>query len=236
MATLSQGEIWRAIDAQAERFDMTPSAMARMAGLDPTSFNRSKRGSATADGRPRWPSTESLAKLLEATGVNFSEFAALTEQAAPASGRRGAPLIGLAQAGGTDVRTGANYDRPGRTIDADIVKFADTSAKPSRAIDDKIKTGADYDRPGRTISDESVKTGGEYTKPGRALDAETVRTGGDTSKPGRALDDPVKPVTIFTPSFAAIRAVSFIPSAARRRTPSASPSPQTRSDRMSRCR
>lgn len=100
MATLSHGEIWRAIDALAERFDMTPSAMARMAGLDPTSFNRSKRGSATADGRPRWPSTESLAKLLEATGVNFSEFAALTEQSpVRVAGRRGAPLIGLAQAG-----------------------------------------------------------------------------------------------------------------------------------------
>jgi phage repressor protein C with HTH and peptisase S24 domain len=104
MATLSHGEIWRAIDALAERFDMTPSAMARMAGLDPTSFNRSKRGSAETDGRPRWPSTESLAKLLEATGVNFSEFAALTEQAparAPGAGRgrRNAPLLGLAQAG-----------------------------------------------------------------------------------------------------------------------------------------
>ncbi len=100
MATLSHGEIWRAIDALAERFDMTPSAMARMAGLDPTSFNRSKRGSTEADSRPRWPSTESLAKLLEATGVNFSEFAALTEQAPvrPPS-RRGAPLLGLAQAG-----------------------------------------------------------------------------------------------------------------------------------------
>lgn len=99
MATLSHGEIWRAIDALAERFDMTPSAMARMAGLDPTSFNRSKRGSTEADGRARWPSTESLAKLLEATGVNFSEFAALTEQAGGASARRSAPLIGLAQAG-----------------------------------------------------------------------------------------------------------------------------------------
>lgn len=100
MATLSHGEIWRAIDALAERFDMTPSAMARMAGLDPTSFNRSKRGSIEADGRARWPSTESLAKLLEATGVNFSEFAALTERTPVRSpGARGAPLIGLAQAG-----------------------------------------------------------------------------------------------------------------------------------------
>ncbi len=101
MATLSHGEIWRAIDALAERFDMTPSAMARMAGLDPTSFNRSKRGSAEAGGHARWPSTESLSKLLEATGVNFSDFAALTGHAplAPAGRARGAPLIGLAEAG-----------------------------------------------------------------------------------------------------------------------------------------
>jgi len=100
MATLSHGEIWRAIDALAKRFDMTPSAMARMAGLDPTSFNRSKRGSSEGGGHARWPSTESLAKLLEATGVNFSEFAALTERATFAGGpRRAAPLLGLAQAG-----------------------------------------------------------------------------------------------------------------------------------------
>jgi phage repressor protein C with HTH and peptisase S24 domain len=101
MATLSHGEIWRAIDALAERFDMTPSAMARMAGLDPTSFNRSKRGSSEGGGHARWPSTESLAKLLEATGVNFSEFAALTEHA-PALGPtrvKSAPLIGLSEAG-----------------------------------------------------------------------------------------------------------------------------------------
>ena len=105
MATLSHGEIWRAIDALAERFAMTPSAMARMAGLDPTSFNRSKRGSSEGGGHARWPSTESLAKLLEATGVDFSEFAALTEQAPVRLSKekgvrsRGAPLIALAEAG-----------------------------------------------------------------------------------------------------------------------------------------
>ncbi len=44
--------------------------------------------------------------------------------------------IGLAQADGTDVRTSSNYDRPGRSIDADMVKVVGASAKPSRAIDD----------------------------------------------------------------------------------------------------
>ena len=98
MTALSHTEIWTAIDALAKRFDMSPSAMAKMAGLDPTSFNRSKRTSSDAEARPRWPSTESLAKVLEATGVGFSEFAALTETAKrpPA---RGVPLLGLAQAG-----------------------------------------------------------------------------------------------------------------------------------------
>ena len=98
MTALSHTEIWTAIDALAKRFDMSPSAMAKMAGLDPTSFNRSKRMSADAEARPRWPSTESLAKVLEATGVGFSEFAALTESAKrpPA---RGVPLLGFAQAG-----------------------------------------------------------------------------------------------------------------------------------------
>jgi phage repressor protein C with HTH and peptisase S24 domain len=98
MTALSHTEIWTAIDALAKRFDMSPSAMAKMAGLDPTSFNRSKRMSADAEARPRWPSTESLAKVLEATGVGFSEFAALTESAKrPAA--RGVPLLGFAQAG-----------------------------------------------------------------------------------------------------------------------------------------
>ncbi len=96
MSSLSHTEIWTAIDALAKRFDMSPSAMARMAGLDPTSFNRSKRGD--GDARPRWPSTESLAKVLEATGVGFSEFAALTERT-PKPNPRAVPLISFAQAG-----------------------------------------------------------------------------------------------------------------------------------------
>ena len=104
MPSLSHTEIWTAIDALAKRFDMSPSAMAKMAGLDPTSFNRSKRGD--GDARPRWPSTESLAKVLEATGVGFSEFAALTERVRPPAAPPPSPtvpLIGFAQAGGEGV-------------------------------------------------------------------------------------------------------------------------------------
>ena len=59
---LSHQDIWAALDALAVKFSITPSAMARMAGLDPTTFNKSKRQ--TAEGKDRWPSSESLAKGL----------------------------------------------------------------------------------------------------------------------------------------------------------------------------
>ena len=98
MGVLSHNEIWSALDALAARFDMSPSALARLAGLDPTSFNRSKRTSPEASSRPRWPSTESVAKVLDATGVSFSDFAALAE-GAPGGPRPAVPLIGFAQAG-----------------------------------------------------------------------------------------------------------------------------------------
>ena len=67
--------IWQAIDTLALRQGVSASALARLAGLDPTTFNRSKRF--TLEGRPRWPSTESIAKLLEATGTKLDEFATL---------------------------------------------------------------------------------------------------------------------------------------------------------------
>jgi phage repressor protein C with HTH and peptisase S24 domain len=94
---LTHGQIWAGIDALAARLGVSPSALARRAGLDATSFNRSKRRSSDHPPRPRWPSTESLAKLLQATGVEFADFAELA--AARGARRRGAPLIGMAQAG-----------------------------------------------------------------------------------------------------------------------------------------
>jgi phage repressor protein C with HTH and peptisase S24 domain len=98
MSRPSHTQIWTAIDQLAARFDMTTSALAKVAGLDPTSFNRSKRFSPEPDVRPRWPSTESLSKVLDATGVTFSEFAAMAE-GGRAAAPKGVPLIGFAQAG-----------------------------------------------------------------------------------------------------------------------------------------
>lgn len=69
---LSHEAIWNAIDALAARHQLTASGLARRAGLDPTSFNKSKRYG--QDGRLRWPSTESIAKVLDATGESVLNF------------------------------------------------------------------------------------------------------------------------------------------------------------------
>lgn len=95
---LTHSHIWAAVDALAARHRMTPSGLARTAGLDPTTFNRSKR--AMPDGRKRWPNTESLAKILDATGATFDEFFELLARVAGArGGGRAIPLIGFAEAG-----------------------------------------------------------------------------------------------------------------------------------------
>ena len=95
---LSHAEIWSAIDALAIRLKTTPSGLAKIGELDRTSFNRSKRHSAGTPPRERWPSTESIAKVLAATGVSFGDFAVLA-QADSAKRRYSAPLLGFAQAG-----------------------------------------------------------------------------------------------------------------------------------------
>jgi phage repressor protein C with HTH and peptisase S24 domain len=74
---LKHDDIWRAIDTLASRNGLTASGLARKAGLDPTTFNKSKR--VTASGRRRWPSTESLAKALEAVGASLNEFVGFVE-------------------------------------------------------------------------------------------------------------------------------------------------------------
>ena len=93
---LTHPQIWRAIDALAARHGMSPSGLARVAGLDPTTFNKSKRGA--ANGKLRWPSTESLAKILSATGESLDEFVSTVGEI-PSVRARMVPLIGLAQAG-----------------------------------------------------------------------------------------------------------------------------------------
>ncbi len=69
---LTHSQIWAAIDGLAVRYDLSVSGLAKKAGLDPTTFNKSKR--ITNDGRDRWPSTESVAKVLQATHTSITDF------------------------------------------------------------------------------------------------------------------------------------------------------------------
>lgn len=93
---LTHSQIWTALDRLAARAGLSPSGLAKKSGLDPTTFNKSKR--ITPDGRPRWPSTESVAKALDATATTIDTFVQLIGD----SGRavtRPVPLIGFAEAG-----------------------------------------------------------------------------------------------------------------------------------------
>ncbi|WP_395448182.1 helix-turn-helix transcriptional regulator [Aminobacter sp. UC22_36] len=100
---LSHERVWAAIDALAERYSLSASGLAKKAGLDSTAFNKSKRQS--VDGRPRWPSTESLAKIIEATNSSLEEFLGFVEPARTVGRAKvreraaGVPLLGFAQAG-----------------------------------------------------------------------------------------------------------------------------------------
>jgi phage repressor protein C with HTH and peptisase S24 domain len=71
----THAEVWLGIDRLARHHGLTASGLARRAGLDPTTFNPSKR--ITKEDKPRWPSTESLAKILTATETPFSAFVAM---------------------------------------------------------------------------------------------------------------------------------------------------------------
>ena len=101
---LTHDQIWIALDRLAERAGLSPSGLARRSGLDPTTFNKSKR--VTPDGRERWPSTESLSKALAATSSSIDTFVQLIGDAPRAV--QAVPLLGFAQAG-----TGGHFDQSG---------------------------------------------------------------------------------------------------------------------------
>ena len=101
---LTHGQVWTALDRLAERAGMSPSGLAKRSGLDPTTFNKSKR--ITADGRQRWPSTESVAKALAAANASIDNFVQLLGDAARTA--QSVPLLGLMQAG-----SGGHFDDSG---------------------------------------------------------------------------------------------------------------------------
>src|SRR5579872_4419678 len=123
-------DIWRALDTLAAERGLSVSGLARRAGLDPTTFNPSKRR--MPDGRARWPSTESVSKVLQATGADLSEFTALVlgARALPAGSRpaRRVPLIGLAQAGGEGFFDDGGYPVGAGWDEVSLPEIADPNA------------------------------------------------------------------------------------------------------------
>jgi phage repressor protein C with HTH and peptisase S24 domain len=130
MATmLSHPQVWAAIDRIAARYGYSASGLAKKAGLDPTSFNKSKR--VTPEGRPRWPSTESIAKVLSATGAPVEEFISLLTKK-PKRPAMPVPLIGLAEAG-----TGGYFDDGGFPVGSgwDEISFPDVDDEHAYALE-----------------------------------------------------------------------------------------------------
>jgi phage repressor protein C with HTH and peptisase S24 domain len=124
-------DIWRAIDTLAAENGLSPSGLARKAGLDPTSFNISKRRA--TDGKLRWPSSESLAKILAATGARLEDFTALVSGArampeARVKGRSKIPLIGLAQAGTEGFFDDGGYPAGAGWDEVELPSTADANA------------------------------------------------------------------------------------------------------------
>lgn len=65
-------DLWRGIDILAAANGFSPSGLARYAGLNPTTFNKNKRGLGTR--HPRWIRLETLFKILAATDTSLEQF------------------------------------------------------------------------------------------------------------------------------------------------------------------
>ena len=126
-------DVWRAIDTLAAENGLSASGLAKRAGLDATTFNPSKRR--MPDGRARWPSTESVAKVLDATGASLESFTSLISGAralasnptSRTAGRR-VPLIGFAQAGGDGYFDDGGFPVGGSWDEVGLPEVADPNA------------------------------------------------------------------------------------------------------------
>lgn len=123
---LRHSDIWRAIDRLAAKHGMSASGLARRSGLDPTTFNKSKRK--TREGKLRWPSTESVAKILESTGESLSGFLSLIGENSRVGTTRRLPVLGYAQAGLAGYFDDAGYPTGSGWDEIDFPEIGDSHA------------------------------------------------------------------------------------------------------------
>ncbi|MGB8314175.1 MAG: helix-turn-helix transcriptional regulator [Aestuariivirga sp.] len=133
----SHKQVWAAIDTIAERYGFSASGLAKKSGLDPTSFNPSKRNG--PDGRPRWPTTESLAHLLEASGASVEEFTdLLTGRKGQPPKRKQIPLLGLARAGKGGYFDDSGFPAGNGWDEIDVPGVTDTAAYALKITGDSM--------------------------------------------------------------------------------------------------
>jgi phage repressor protein C with HTH and peptisase S24 domain len=122
---LRHSDIWNAIDRLARDRGLSPSGLAKKAGLDPTTFNKSKRK--TRDGKERWPSTESISKVLQATNASLNEFMSYVGGLGRATSQN-IPVIGFAQAGTAGYFDDAGYPSGGSWEEIPFLNVGDPHA------------------------------------------------------------------------------------------------------------
>jgi phage repressor protein C with HTH and peptisase S24 domain len=122
---LTHERVWTALDRLAARAGLSPSGLARRAGLDPTTFNKSKR--VTSDGRERWPSTESVAKALAATDTSIDVFVQLIGNGVQQTAS--VPLLAL-----TEAAQSGHFDEHGQPVGKGWNEIALPPANADRAF------------------------------------------------------------------------------------------------------
>lgn len=133
---LTHAQIWGALDRLAARAGLSASGLAKKADLDPTTFNKSKR--ITPEGRPRWPSTESVAKSLAATNTSVSTFVSLITEGGKGA-RHSVPLIGFAQAGDSGYFDDGGYPVGKGWDEINLPQVTDENAYALKVSGDSMK-------------------------------------------------------------------------------------------------
>ena len=172
---LKHSDVWTAIDALARKKGLSASGLAKKAGLDATTFNRSKR--TTRDGKLRWPSTESIAKILDATDTTVGEFLSEIIRTEGSIGRA-IPIIGYAQAGQEGF-----FDDAGYPVGAgwDEVPFPDIGDPNAYALEISGDSMLPFYRPGDIVvvsPNASVRRGDRVvakTRDGEVMVKQLVR-------------------------------------------------------------